>query len=183
MITFCLKILFQNLLGGTEELQEKSQSEWPASYQDVNLRRYFTNTVFWVVTPHSDIGYQRFRVKMEAASSSQPEDLHKVMVFWTMTQCRTMLTSCSPSLWSTEMLVSSHTTTRCHNSEDHSMNLHCHENLKSHKSQTSYCSANCTVQDFTAMRKRQTCWSVSLCNLKRVIAGKHFGAVQQMSVM
>jgi len=34
--------------------------------------------------------------------------------------------------WFYEMLVDYHITTQCHNMENHEMDLHCHENLKSH---------------------------------------------------
>jgi hypothetical protein len=46
----------------------------------------------------------------------------QVVVFWVAT----------PAAWSSKMMISYHITMQCHNSYVYDLNLHCHENHKSH---------------------------------------------------
>jgi hypothetical protein len=70
----------------------------------------------------------------------------QVMFFWVMTLCRDVVgyqhfrgpcyllhfTLKMEGPWPSKILVFYHIITLSHNPEDHSLNFHCHENLKSH---------------------------------------------------
>jgi hypothetical protein len=81
------------------------------------------------------------QVKVVISAVDKPKKVRKAVVFWVMTYCRLVGGyHCCCGTYSIPFivrfkslppLVSTYQIATCHNPEDHNMNVHCSENLKS----------------------------------------------------